>query len=95
MALAHTTWQGIGIPIALVARTSLCSYTPAVIAPLIYDDDEYKFLRASRITACNDTRLSAAQQSACAKCIGIKSRAACLATISNIYFGVDEHSCTW
>jgi len=91
----RTVTQGIGMPIALVARAPLCSYTPAVIAPLIYDDDEGKFLKASPISACTDPRLSAAQQSTCAKCIGIKSRAACLAAVSNTYFGVDEHSCTW
>lgn len=54
-----------------------------------------KFLSVAPPTVCNDVRLTAAQQAACAKCIAIKQRDACLATVSNTFYGADEHSCTW
>lgn len=69
------------------------SYTPAVFQPILVEVSE--FTNAKTITACNDTRLTATQQAACAKCIGIKRRDACLATVSDTYWGVDQSSCTW
>lgn len=63
--------------------------------PKMYQGDSVKFLNVARLTTCNDARLTATQQAACAKCIGIKRRDACLATVSNTFYGADEHSCTW
>lgn len=68
-------------------------YTLAVIGPIFYEDSD--FTAAAPITACNDVLLSPAQQAACARCIGITRRDECLATVSDTYWGVDQHSCTW
>lgn len=75
----------------LLPRT--CRYTPAVIEPIFYEDTD--FTAAAPITACNITWLSDVQQAACARCIGITRRDACLATVSDTFWGVDQHSCTW
>lgn len=84
---AHATHKPSTIPLG--PR----SYTPAVFRPIFREASE--FTDATPITACNDILLTAAQQAACAKCIGIKRCDACLATVSDTYWGVDQSSCTW
>ncbi len=65
------------------------SYTPAII------NSASGALPSPPITACNDARLSAGQQAACLKCIGIKRRDACLKTTAATYWHADDQSCAW
>ena len=69
-----------------------CSYTPAVFPRKYVSKPD--FLR-DPLLACNDTRLTATQQAACLKCISIRRRDTCLATVSDTFWGADEQSCTW
>lgn len=55
-----------------------CSYTPALL-PEYTDATTYK--NAAPLTSCIDTRLTAAQKTACLTCLAIRDERRCLAQV--------------